>query len=839
MIQNSASTTTLLDADTTDGYLLVGSSTPVTSGAGATTLQVTGSGNFTTGLYLNGVAVCTVSTCASGSSSSFINNGTSSQVANFNIKSASTTSVAATVQGAASGTADLLDVKNGSGTTVQSIGSTGNALFQNSANSSAAFQIQNASSTPLLVANTTNTSIGIAGASTTAGYALNVTGSSNISGNFSTGGEITTGGSFDYSNSALYGGGITKPFTSGSVISTSDVVVMNSSGQAADTTTARDTRVLGISNGNTAGAGSTVIIFLSGYGVVNVGTGAVAVGDQLVTSTTAGQAMVDNSATTGIIGYATTAKAGGSAGTVGLRIEPTNTSSTPDFRPTTDSTTAFMIQNSASTTTLLDADTTDGYLLVGSSTPVTSGAGATTLQVTGSINATSQIYVSGVAVCTISTCASSSASGNYIQSGITVQTANFNIQSTVTTSATAVIQARSGQTADLLDLVNSSSTNVLTVGPTGSVLIEPSTNNIIAFQIQNASASSNLFVADTTNNVIGIDRVPISTGAALQVGGAINSTAGIVAQNGGAGVVTIGTNASTAVIRFGVTGGPTINGPTGGGTGALTVNGTSSGVALIVSAGNPNGDILRVENSSNIIESSIGASGAALFENTTNSTTAFQVQNSSGASIFDTDSTNSRVGISNSAPGNLLSIGALTTASSGAQIAVSTGGTTNSGIVVQTVSSQSSGYVFQAQNSSGTLLAGIDYQGNLTVKAATINGNLTLDGHIITANTSGTTTATVNSNAGTSSTCAITGDDTGGVVTLTTGTASWASGAQCTITFANAYGVAPNPVITNASAVSTSTVQPYVSSTTTTMVINFYAADTATHTFKFDYFNSQ
>jgi hypothetical protein len=236
---------------------------------------------------------------------------------------------------------------------------------------------------------------------------------------------------------------------------------------------------------------------------------------------------------------------------------------------------------------------------------------------------------------------------------------------------------------------------------------------------------------------------------------------------------------------------------------------------------------------------SVGSTGNLLLKNSTNSTTAFQVQNASASSVFDVDTQDGWVGVGNSTPANLLSIGALTTAAGTYQIAVSTGGNTNSGIVVQTVASQSGGYVFQAQNSSGATLASIDYQGNLTVKSAIINGTLTVNGHIVTSNASGTTTATVNSNAGSGSTCTISGNDTGGQITINTGTASWVAGTQCTITFTSSYATAPHPVISNANATSTIGVQPYTGSTTTSMTINFANADTASNTYVFNYFNAQ
>jgi hypothetical protein len=230
------------------------------------------------------------------------------------------------------------------------------------------------------------------------------------------------------------------------------------------------------------------------------------------------------------------------------------------------------------------------------------------------------------------------------------------------------------------------------------------------------------------------------------------------------------------------------------------------------------------------------------FTPTTDSTTAFQVQNAGRTTTpFDVDTTNTRVGIGTNAPGNLLSVGALTTASSSSRLAISTGGTTNSGIVVQDVASQSGGYFLQAQNSSGTNLASIDYQGNLTVQAATINGTLTVNGHIVTGNPSGATTTVVVNAAGSGTggspgaSATIAGNDTSGTVTITTGAGGTTNaGDMADITFGSAYSTAPHVVLTPDNAV-TSKLQYYRSSTTSTFSIDAGTAPTPNQVYQFDY----
>jgi hypothetical protein len=134
----------------------------------------------------------------------------------------------------------------------------------------------------------------------------------------------------------------------------------------------------------------------------------------------------------------------------------------------------------------------------------------------------------------------------------------------------------------------------------------------------------------------------------------------------------------------------------------------------------------------------------------------------------------------------------------------------------------------------------------VVVGSANFRGNIIVGGHIVTNNSQGTTSASIDSNAGTGGTpsCVLVrGSDTSGQIKLVTGTAAWNAGVQCTLTFANTFSSDPNPVITvskgSGGTTDLSAVKPYVDTTTTTMTINFSAADTAQHTYYFNYFNAQ
>jgi hypothetical protein len=131
--------------------------------------------------------------------------------------------------------------------------------------------------------------------------------------------------------------------------------------------------------------------------------------------------------------------------------------------------------------------------------------------------------------------------------------------------------------------------------------------------------------------------------------------------------------------------------------------------------------------------------------------------------------------------------------------------------------------------------------GNLTVQGLTSVTNLQISGHLITSGTTPVAAAAVN--AGTSASCSVTGNDTGGQITITTGSGSWSAGTQCSLTFASAYASQPHPVISPATAAGATTnvsaVNPYVDSTTTNLDIDFNSPDTGSHTYVFNYFNAQ
>jgi len=88
----------------------------------------------------------------------------------------------------------------------------------------------------------------------------------------------------------------------------------------------------------------------------------------------------------------------------------------------------------------------------------------------------------------------------------------------------------------------------------------------------------------------------------------------------------------------------------------------------------------------------------------------------------------------------------------------------------------------------------------LTINGAlTVTGNITIDGHIVTG---GNTPAIVAGAAAcTTPSVSVSGDDTSGTITVTTGTGCSAGGMLGTITFANPFAATPRISLTPGSAV--------------------------------------
>ncbi len=101
--------------------------------------------------------------------STAINNSTSVQQANFYVQAANSGSIAGVLQAAGSGTGDIFDLRNSSGSNVATFGYNGAATFQSSASSPTAFQVNNSSSKTILSVNTSTNQVALGSSNNIAG----------------------------------------------------------------------------------------------------------------------------------------------------------------------------------------------------------------------------------------------------------------------------------------------------------------------------------------------------------------------------------------------------------------------------------------------------------------------------------------------------------------------------------------------------------------------------------------------------------------------------------------------------------------------------------------------
>jgi hypothetical protein len=220
------------------------------------------------------------------------------------------------------------------------------------------------------------------------------------------------------------------------------------------------------------------------------------------------------------------------------------------FKAATNSTAAFQIQNAAGSN-LFTANTTNGYVGIGTATP------NYPLDVNGAVNTNTGYYVDGVQVCNASGCMSSGGGSNaYIQNSTSNQLANIAIQSATPSSPTVSLRGTPGQAANLLQVQSSTGTNVFSVAASGALTVQPS-NTTVALQVDTAS-DQQIFAVNTVNNIL-VENAHIESGNANGITKAsIGSGAG-----GGSVKLTGDDTAGTITITTGTT-------PTAGNLATLT-----------------------------------------------------------------------------------------------------------------------------------------------------------------------------------------------------------------------------------------------------------------------------
>ncbi|MDL2342456.1 MAG: hypothetical protein QFB87_05265 [Patescibacteria group bacterium] len=201
--------------------------------------------------------------------------------------------------------------------------------------------------------------------------------------------------------------------------------------------------------------------------------------------------------------------------------------------------------------------------------------------------------------------------------------------------------AKPGSTGSSL---NSLSTVASINGTTGAALFQNVTDTTTAFQIQNATASNTLFHADTTNNRLYVgDATGTDTNTTLLVLDSATADPTTNVVNGAQYY-----NTTSGKFRCYESGAWKNCVNTGGGDAYLANDQTFTGRNTFTGSGNGT------------------TTSGALFQNTTNSATAFQIQNAAGTSnLLVADTSNTRIGIGAAPANSLLTVGTNTTTAAG------------------------------------------------------------------------------------------------------------------------------------------------------------------------------
>jgi hypothetical protein len=289
----------------------------------------------------------------------FIQNTTTVQSANIAVQSSTSGNIAALIQGAVSQTADIFQVKaNGVATPLLTVAASGKVGIGNTATSGYALDVTgdiNSSTQYRIngVTTITNSALTFSGASTsnvqsTAGQSLNLSGSTLIS--LQTNG--ITRATLDNANNIYFGNGVTAAapnsfdiFGTGSSMTAVAGAALNIQGGSATVGNANGGNIT-LAGGTGIGTGTN--------GAINIGTSVA--NTVTIGNTTGASAIVIQGGTGGV-----------SIGNSTANTTPNNIyGNTLIKTPSTNSTTAFQVQN-ASSKNIATVDTTNGQLLLGTS----------------------------------------------------------------------------------------------------------------------------------------------------------------------------------------------------------------------------------------------------------------------------------------------------------------------------------------------------------------------------------------------------------------------------------------------------------------------------------------
>lgn len=465
-------------------------------------------------------------------SSTAINNSTSLQKANFYVQSATSGTAAGILQAAASGSADILDLRNSSGINVASFGGTGAVALENSTNSGSAFSVQNSNAENILGVNTTSNQVTLGSANNVAG-ALSFYDSSNtnlitvsapasIAASYSlalpsnapsTGLCLETSPSnanqLVFTSCAQQVSAASISFVNNWSISGNNVTSLSDSptGVGDLLTLYSHSNSQNISITSVSGGGVNQWTKVAGYtcsagGPACRGTQSIEMWRGIVTTAGASTISVTYNGAAGTNSLAAAEYTiGSSVGTWDVDASGTlnGTSATVSYPSLTPTNSSELYTGYAESTNTMSAGTTTGYSYVSTAGNTyiaynTAVSGGVATQPTASQSASSTYYSIAATIAAYD-------NSSVIADSAATQEANFNVQAAKSGSVAGVLQAATSGSADIFDARNGAGNNILAVNGTTGVTLGAST--AVAGQLNFADATDSNTISIVAPSSIG------------------------------------------------------------------------------------------------------------------------------------------------------------------------------------------------------------------------------------------------------------------------------------------------------------------------------------------------
>ncbi|HEU5005006.1 MAG TPA: carbohydrate binding domain-containing protein [Candidatus Saccharimonadales bacterium] len=207
-------------------------------------------------------------------------------------------------------------------------------------------------------------------------------------------------------------------------------------------------------------------------------------------------------------------------------------------------------------------------------------------------------------------------------------------------------------------------------GTSGSVIVKPNgSDSTTAFQVQKSDGVTAMLTVDTKNGLIGLGAAPTAGGALVQVSTTLSAGTSLTAPSviattgvytgasggteridGSGNLVNIGNITGSAAVAF--QGGAGTSGLTGGSGGGVSITAGAGGNGTATNGNG--GDVTISSGAAGTGIGTAGTVGSVIVKNPANSTTAFQVQNSTNSkAVLAVDTTNNQIVLGSPGAGGL------------------------------------------------------------------------------------------------------------------------------------------------------------------------------------------